>query len=321
MTTTTGASSACTAWRFRHDLYLAAGGLEHRYGRFAEMLLAAALRDAGHQLGYARESIVAHHYRETLQELIDGTDEYVASECVYRAANPGPDRVGHSYLPDMPNPFSPGSRALDRDITSMLLAGTVGRDTRVMREAINGAGRVLAGFLGRRGPVVAAWLAAAACRARCWWNRHDSRRVDQPYRELVRLASVLSRVRFLASQPVIDSLTSRTIDRPRHRCIARVGTSRLPRARTDERSTVPMVEAHRRDSAPPEAWRLSTPPHHWRNPSREIESSRRVQRHVVSSPSHCRTGITSFASSRITAIPMSKHWYSSPIRSVRGSRE
>ena len=138
----------------RRDLYLAAGGLQHQYGRFAEMVLAAALRDAGHQLGYARESIVTHHYRETLQELIDGTDEYVASECVYRAANPGPDRIGHTYLPDMPNPFSPGARALDRDIVTTLLAGAVGRNTRVMREAINGVGRVLAGLLGRRGPVL-----------------------------------------------------------------------------------------------------------------------------------------------------------------------
>lgn len=188
----------------RRDLYLAAGGMEHRYGRFAEMLLAAALRDAGHHLGYAGDSIVTHHYRETLQELIDGTDEYVMSECIYRSANLGPDHVGHSYLPDMPNPFSPGARSLDRDVVATLVTAALGRDTRTMRDAIIGAGRVLAGLFGRRGPMVCAWLAVAACRARCWWNRHDSRRVDQPYRELVRLASVLSRVRFLASQPVID---------------------------------------------------------------------------------------------------------------------
>jgi hypothetical protein len=104
----------------------------------------------------------------------------------------------------MPNQLSPGARALDRDVVATLLTGTLGRGTRTTREAINGAGRVLAGFLGRRGPVLAARLAVAACRARCWWNCHDSRRVDQPYRELIRLASVLSRVRFFASQPVID---------------------------------------------------------------------------------------------------------------------
>ena len=188
----------------RRDTYLACGGLPYQYGRFAEMVLAAALRDAGQELGHARESVVTHHYRETLQELIDGTEEYVASECVYRAQNPGPDRIGHSYQPDRSNPFSPRAAALQRDVVTTLLVGTLRRDTRAMSEALNVLGHVVTGLLGRRGPVLAAWLAVTACRLRCWWNRHDATKVNRPYRELGRLASVQSRVRFLASRSVVD---------------------------------------------------------------------------------------------------------------------
>jgi len=188
----------------QRDVYLAIGGLQYRYGRFAEMLLAAALRDAGHKLGHAPDSQVTHHYRETLQEIIDGTNEYVTSECLYRAANPGPDRIGHTYFTELTNPFSAGTSFLEGDVIATLLAGAVGRDTRAMRETLAGVGRIVARSISRRGPVVAAWLAVALGRLRCWWHRHDGHGVDRPYRKLVRLATVLSRVRFLASQLVSD---------------------------------------------------------------------------------------------------------------------
>jgi hypothetical protein len=202
----------------RRGLYLELGGLQHQYGRFAEMLLAAAIRDAGHKLGYARDSVVTHHYRETLQEIIDGTDDYVASECIYRAANPGPDRVGHSYLPTAPNPFSPGAVALNREVAVALLSGAVGRNTGAMREAFLAAVRSLTGLLGRRGPVLSARLALAACRLLCWWNRHDPARVDVPYRKLIRLASDLSCARFhaahnTADDPLPEASPSIAIDR------------------------------------------------------------------------------------------------------------
>ncbi len=187
----------------RREVYLALGGLQHEYGRFAEMILAAALRDAGHELGYARESVVTHHYRETLQELIDGTDEYVRDECGYRAANPGPDRVGHTYLLDLPNPYSPGAAELDRSVAAALLSSAFG-STLARREALRATGRIFARLLGRRGPVLAAWLSVAACRLRCWWNRHDAARLDFPYRELFHRASRLGLVRFLAAQPAVD---------------------------------------------------------------------------------------------------------------------
>lgn len=189
----------------RRDTYLALGGLQHQYGRFAEMILAAALRDAGHELGYSRESVVTHHYRDSLQELVDGTTEYVTSECQYRAVNPGPDRVGHTYLPELPNPFSPGAAALNRAVAATLWDRVFGRKTILMRTALAATARSIVGRFGRRGLVLCEWLALLACRIRCWRYRNDAARLDVPYRELIRLASVLSRTRFLAAQPAIDS--------------------------------------------------------------------------------------------------------------------
>jgi Glycosyl transferase family 2 len=188
----------------QRDLFLALGGFQHQYGRFAEMLLAATLRDAGHILGYARESVVTHHYRETLQELIDGTAEYVREEFGYRVANPGPDRVGHSYQPNMPNPYSPGAVELDREVAAALL-GSVFGSTSAMREAFRATGRVGARLLGRRGPVLAAWFSVVAGRFRCWRNRHDPARLNLPYRDLIVRASKLARTQCLAEQPPVDT--------------------------------------------------------------------------------------------------------------------
>jgi hypothetical protein len=188
----------------RRDVYLAVGGLQHQYGRFAEMILAAALRDAGLELGYARDSVVHHHYRETLHEMIEGTEEYVRDECGYRAANPGPDRIGHTYLPDLANPYSPGAAALDREMAAMLLSSPFG-STSARREALRALGRVLARSLGQRGPVLAEWIALTTCRLRCWWHRNNAAKLDGPYRELVRRASRLGHVRSFATQSVDEA--------------------------------------------------------------------------------------------------------------------
>ena len=251
------------------------------YGRFAEMLLAAALRDAGHQLGYARESIVDASLSRDAPG-VDRRDRRVRYERVRlpgREPGSGPRRpflpAGHAQ-PVFAGVHEPSTAT----VASTLLAGTsVATHVRCAKQSTE-PGESWPGSSAAADRCLPRGWRSRRVELRCWWNRHDSRRVDQPYRELVRLASVLSRVRFLASQPVVDSAlpdpsTVLAID-----ALARVGTPRLPRSRTDERSAVPMVEAHRRDSAPPEAWRLSTPPHHWRNPSREIESSRRVQRQL-----------------------------------------
>jgi hypothetical protein len=59
-------------------------------------------------------------------------------------------------------------------------------------------------LLGRRGPLLAEWLSVLACRVRCWRYRQDVERLELPYRDLVRRASRLSRVRFLVTQSVVD---------------------------------------------------------------------------------------------------------------------
>jgi hypothetical protein len=188
----------------RRSIYFDLGGLQYRYGRFAEVLFSATLRDAGHKLGFARMATVTHRYRDSLQELIDGTDDYIRGEGIYRKENPGPDRVGHTYFPDISNPYSPGVKSLDREVAKTLFSGAFGWNWTAMTEAFRAAGRVLAGQLGRRGPVASAWLSVARGRVQCWKHRHDVERLAQPYHELIPKIQRLSRVRQLANQPEAD---------------------------------------------------------------------------------------------------------------------
>jgi hypothetical protein len=192
-------------YAMRRDLFLELGGYRHEYGRFAEMLMAAALRDGGYELGYAEEAVITHHYRGNLGELIAGIDDYVRGESLYRADHPGPDRVGHTYLPEVPNPRSARAAALEREVAGALLGGVFGRTTAVARQCLRVAARSAARLLGCRGPVLAAWLGVLAARVRCWRNRHDAVRLDAPYRELIRRATALSRLRALASLTVDEA--------------------------------------------------------------------------------------------------------------------
>jgi hypothetical protein len=81
----------------RRDAYLAVGGLRHHYGRFAEMLLAADLRDAGLTMSYADGPTVRHRFRTGLRGLQSDIRSYVGGENLYRHEHPGPYRVGHTY--------------------------------------------------------------------------------------------------------------------------------------------------------------------------------------------------------------------------------
>ena len=83
----------------RRQVYLEVGGLPHRYAGFAEMLLAAALRDRGHRLGYADRAEVRHEYRASFRDNADLVDFFLAGESLYRAEHPGPDAVGYTFLP------------------------------------------------------------------------------------------------------------------------------------------------------------------------------------------------------------------------------
>lgn len=83
----------------RRDVYLEAGGLPHDCQTFGEKVLAATLRARGCRLGYAAGAAVRHYYREDFAELLEGIEGYVGGELEYRAANPGLDRIGFTYLP------------------------------------------------------------------------------------------------------------------------------------------------------------------------------------------------------------------------------
>jgi hypothetical protein len=188
-------------YAMKRKIFLALGGYRHEYGRFAEMLMAASLRDAGYELGYAEEAVITHHYRGNLGELIEGIDDYVCGESLYRADHPGPDRVGYTYLPEVPDPRSPRAASLEREVAAALLGGVFGKRTALTLRGLQVAGRAALRLLGTRGPLFAAWLAVLAARVRCWRNRHDPDRVNDPYRELIRRATALSRLRALAALP------------------------------------------------------------------------------------------------------------------------
>lgn len=121
------------------ETYEAVGGLPWRFGGFAEMLLAAALRDGGHRLGYAEASAVRHHYRASLREVEELIEHLVAGESLYREARPGRD-VGFTFVPhDLLS-------SNDRAAAWLALAGVQRR-------------RLLAGE-GSAGEVTAAWTEA-----------------------------------------------------------------------------------------------------------------------------------------------------------------
>ena len=68
----------------RRQAYFDAGGFQHRYSRFAEWLLAAALKSQGYQLGYAPGVAVSHLYADNLKLLDDFIREFTEGECLYR---------------------------------------------------------------------------------------------------------------------------------------------------------------------------------------------------------------------------------------------
>jgi len=78
------------------------GGLDESYDLFAVVLLAARLRALGLKIGYAAGPAVIHHNRPTLGEVSRQTRAFIRDEYHYRRANPGPDRLGFSALPSLP---------------------------------------------------------------------------------------------------------------------------------------------------------------------------------------------------------------------------
>src|SRR5262249_19569437 len=58
----------------RRQTYLDVGGMPGQYDKFAEMILAAALRDRGCRLGYAEAAAVRHLYRGDLRDVLAFTE-------------------------------------------------------------------------------------------------------------------------------------------------------------------------------------------------------------------------------------------------------
>lgn len=82
----------------RRESYLRSGGLQHQYHNYAELVLAAALRDAGVRLGYAAAAGVQHHYHASLEEVVELIASFVAGEIQYRREHGSTARIGFSFL-------------------------------------------------------------------------------------------------------------------------------------------------------------------------------------------------------------------------------
>jgi hypothetical protein len=83
----------------RRASYEAVRGLEHRYGCFAEMILAARLHRHGCRIGFVPEAAITHYNSPKLHELLDYVQEYRRQECAFHDDHPdiipdGLPRVG-----------------------------------------------------------------------------------------------------------------------------------------------------------------------------------------------------------------------------------
>ncbi len=188
------------AFALRRDVYLAAGGLDHRYDRFAEMLLAAGLRDRGVKLGYAERAAVRHLYRSPLGETAEDVDRFVRGESLYRAEHPGVDRVGYTFFPALHEENVDLAREVCRVLRRDVLRRALWQGDRLTLAALARA-RAAVRRHGRRGYLRAAvrmrWLMF-----RCCCLRGDLRRLDPVYRELWQAAARVSRLRFLLKHPL-----------------------------------------------------------------------------------------------------------------------
>ncbi|MBA2225840.1 MAG: glycosyltransferase family 2 protein [Gemmataceae bacterium] len=109
----------------RRDIYLQLGGLPYQYDRFAEMLFAAQLRDAGYTIAYSSKLIMQHIFRGNLRDYISDIFAYVGGENRYRREIGQADQPGHSYV--FPLPRDAHKEALLRELVQTLLRDLVGR--------------------------------------------------------------------------------------------------------------------------------------------------------------------------------------------------
>lgn len=82
----------------RRSAYEAVGGLEFRYGWFAETVIAARLQARGFRVGFAPDALIRHHNATELSELLDYAAQYRRQEVVFHEEQPGV-LPGPSVLP------------------------------------------------------------------------------------------------------------------------------------------------------------------------------------------------------------------------------
>jgi predicted dehydrogenase len=154
----------------RREVYLAAGGLQSRYDRFAERLLAAELKRRGYRLEYAPAVGVTHLYAYRLSQLDRFIREFTEGECRYRREL-GTGGVGAEFFgapPEWDEASSVDARS-DRAAfrTALQAFGARSRLAAGVRPAALGAaGRLLPrAVLGKRWLVLCYRLAALAAKA------------------------------------------------------------------------------------------------------------------------------------------------------------
>jgi hypothetical protein len=94
------------ACAIRRDAFLACGGLDARYGVFAEMLLANELWQRGYRLGYAENAKVWHQFDGRASESLEFNRMAVTGEMNYYRDHPHGPAVPHTFLADLDTPHS-----------------------------------------------------------------------------------------------------------------------------------------------------------------------------------------------------------------------
>ncbi len=85
----------------RRSAYRAVGGLNLRYGRFCEWLLAADLHRRGYYLTYVPEVAIVHCYTQDIRYLNDAIEEFVMGQSLYLEETPLPERADYFPEPTM----------------------------------------------------------------------------------------------------------------------------------------------------------------------------------------------------------------------------
>jgi hypothetical protein len=151
------------SFALRRDVYLEVGGLNPRYGIFAEMILSAELWRRGYRAGLADAPPVAHLFDGSPREVVEYLGDAVAGEMRYYRDHPRGPRIDHTYLANGDVPWS------DLELERAALAALWEERRRAIRPVLRQGWRVLKlaareGRLGRAADHAKVLLAATACR-------------------------------------------------------------------------------------------------------------------------------------------------------------